>query len=63
MRKAVWHHSPLALLLQTVVTNRLRGIQRGLQIARFQHLLFLGVVAPNASKAVGLKLHFHRQAG
>jgi len=37
MGKAIWHHSPLALLLQTIIANRLCRIQCLLQIALLSH--------------------------
>ena len=61
MRETVRHNAPLALLLQAIVTNRLRGIQGLFQIACFQYALLLHAVPPDASEAVGLKLHAYGQ--
>ena len=61
MGKAVGHHASLAALLQTVIADRLRRIQRLLQVAGFQPVIFADVVAPDAGEAVRLQLHFHRQ--
>ena len=52
--EAVRHHASLTLLLQTIVANRLRRIQRLFQIAGFQHSLLLHVVPPDAREAIRL---------
>ena len=61
MGKAVRYHAPLALLLQTVVADGFGSVQRLLQIAGFQNILLLHIMAPDAGEAVRLQLHLHRQ--
>ena len=52
--EAVGNDPALALLLQTIVADRLRGIQRLFQIALLQNLFILHVMPPHAGKTVGL---------
>ena len=60
--KAVGHHTALALLLQRVVANFGGGVHGGFDVAVFQNLpRRLGVVRPNAGKAIGLQFQLDRQ--
>lgn len=54
MGKTVRHDSALSALLQTVVADSLRGIQRFLGILFIQNLPLLHAVAPYAGETVRL---------
>ena len=55
MGKGFRHHAPLRLLLQTIVADRGRGIERFGDVARVQLLHVAGMVAPHARVAIGLQ--------
>ena len=57
MREAVRHNPPGRFFLQTVVTDSGGGIQGLFQVARLENTVPLHVIAPDAGKAVSLKLN------
>src|SRR4029077_18893209 len=57
MGEAVGDDVATALLLQTVIADGGRGLQRSFHVARLDEFPFrLRVIGPNAGKAVGLQL-------
>src|SRR5256885_424177 len=62
VRERLRNDATLRLLLQTVVADRGGGIQCFLQIALVELIHRAGVMAPDASVAIRLELHAHRDA-
>ena len=55
MGKGVRHHIALHLLLQTIVADRGRCLQRLIDVTRIKELAFLlGTICPDAGEAIGL---------
>ena len=62
MGERVRHDIALHLLLQAVVTNGRRGLQRLIDIPGLKEIvLLLSTVRPNASEAIRLQLDAHLQ--
>src|ERR1700675_1214928 len=58
--EGIGHDVALHLFLQAVVADRSRGLQRLVDVARFEELvLLLGAVGPDPGEAVGLQLDAH----
>src|SRR5688572_6199141 len=54
--EAIRHHAALSFLLEHVVADRGRGLQRRLDVAGLQQLpALLGVMRPDTAEAIGLQ--------
>lgn len=63
MGKRVGHHTPLTLLLQTIIANGIGRVERFFDIARLQPVQSsLCMVGPDAGQAIGLQFLTHQQA-
>ena len=49
----------LRTLLQRIITNLMRRIDRFFQITGFQNTLLIGILAPDARKTIRLQLNTH----
>ena len=62
MREGIGHHPALSLLLQPVISNRCRSLQRRLDVARLDEIpLRLRTIGPHSREAIGLQLDAHLQ--
>src|SRR5690349_2290172 len=62
VRERFGHHAPLRLLLQPIVADGARRVQRLLEVAGIELLHHAGVVSPHAGIAIRLQLHAHGDA-